>query len=562
MSALHPPAARMYVPPDARPIATARRPRTLGPLLAIIGLGLACAAGVWLRVGHGSHPPVQGERTTPPRPAPLVLDPETSDLPQPIESPVFTVDPLPEPPRILRRPAPAVPARVLPRPTPAVPPQVLSTPPAPLDFSARTALTEDELQRQLRAVPEVRLEGVAEVRAELTRYGEAATPKSLARPRRGQSSTFTPQTQAFPYRDRTEALAEKLLAQAEREGLPLRQGTENRLTLDAARYMDLLSTELRGVVGGSLPGTRLGAGRPRVLREMLDCARKHLSTVRTPRDMVPTVVQMLQVEDMEDRQSLVAELAMIRRPSAGEALARRAVFDLSPEVRRAAVEALQRRPREEYETILLDGLRYPWPPAADHAAEALTELGDVQAVPELVRQLALPDPAAPSFNERTRRYEVREVVCVNHLQNCCLCHAPSYRTEDPVRGLVAQPGRPLPPVSSVRYYKATSGAFVRADITYLKQDFSVLQPVARSRPWPEWQRFDYMVRTRVLAPDAVPRSPQTDVVYPQREAVTFALRRLTGKDGGTSATRWRELLWPTASPARPPLQGLGATDQK
>src|SRR5262249_29981030 len=147
---------------------------------------------------------------------------------------------------------------------------------------------------------------------------------------------------------------------------------------------------------------------------------------------------------------------------------------------------------------LLDGLRYPWAPAADHAAEALVALNDREAIPPLAELLGGPDPAGPAplaFHDidrahlayhnidpaqlaaapgspepwrspavalderqgggrRTRLmadpgglpqsikasdgevYAVREVVRVNHLRNCLLCHPPSLADGDMVRGAV------------------------------------------------------------------------------------------------------------------------------
>jgi hypothetical protein len=88
---------------------------------------------------------------------------------------------------------------------------------------------------------------------------------------------------------------------------------------------------------------------------------------------------------------------------------------------------------------------------------------------------------------------------------------------------------------------------VRADITYLRQDFSVTERVAKPDKWPEWQRFDYLVRTRELTADEVaahrkkPRKSRF-ASYPQRYAVRFALRELTGLDAGEESADWREIL--------------------
>jgi hypothetical protein len=70
---------------------------------------------------------------------------------------------------------------------------------------------------------------------------------------------------------------------------------------------------------------------------------------------------------------------------------------------------------------------------------------------------------------------------------------------------------------------------VRADVTYLKQDFSARQPVANHGAWPEVQRFDFLVRVRRATENEVYMArlrERTEEGYPQRDAVLFALREL------------------------------------
>jgi hypothetical protein len=145
-------------------------------------------------------------------------------------------------------------------------------------------------------------------------------------------------------------------------------------------------------------------------------------------------------------------------------------------------------------------------------------------------------------------------VKINHLKNCLLCHDSSRSpSTDLVRGEIPDPGRPLPP--AVAYYASSRpGDYVRAEVTYLRQDFSVAQPVEDADPWPTQQRFDYLVVAHpVPAPlpirmhrtqkkgSAVRRSVSA---YPQRESVLFALRELTGKDLGTTSEAWRDAPQP------------------
>ena len=123
---------------------------------------------------------------------------------------------------------------------------------------------------------------------------------------------------------------------------------------------------------------------------------------------------------------------------------------------------------------------------------------------------------------------------MNHLCNCVVCHAPSYSQDDLVRGRVPIPGENPPPL----YYAERTGTFVRADITFIKQDFSVPQPVADSGKWPGNQRFDYLIRTRQLTASEEKlyqeqvREDKLPDSLEMREPLLFAMRELAGKDLG------------------------------
>src|SRR5262249_26977044 len=90
-----------------------------------------------------------------------------------------------------------------------------------------------------------------------------------------------------------------------------------------------------------------------------------------------------------------------------------------------------------------------------------------------------------------------------------------------------------------QYYDA-GGTFVRADVTYLQQDFSVFQPVTKPNNWPDNQRHDYLVRTRpALTADL--KAPAGDAGKSEyRQAVLFALRELTGTDAGPAVQDWKQ----------------------
>ena len=63
---------------------------------------------------------------------------------------------------------------------------------------------------------------------------------------------------------------------------------------------------------------------------------------------------------------------------------------------------------------------------------------------------------------------------------------------------VPTPDQPLPSPSE-GYDNSIPEVLVRLEVTYLRQDFSLLQPVADANAWPEMQRFDSLVRTRTLS---------------------------------------------------------------
>ena len=173
---------------------------------------------------------------------------------------------------------------------------------------------------------------------------------------------------------------------------------------------------------------------------------------------------------------------------------------------------------------------------AVHAAETLAFVKDKGAVPDLLSLLGQPDtiPLVTIHRGEKEVTAVRELVRINHLRNCLMCHPGSFSRTDLVRGRVPTPGEPLPaPLSSPQYYDGSGTILVRADTTYLKQDFSVMLPVPNCDQWPDQQRFDYFLRTRpatmqekqFLAEWKLDQTPTE-----AREALLFALREITGKD--------------------------------
>jgi hypothetical protein len=142
-------------------------------------------------------------------------------------------------------------------------------------------------------------------------------------------------------------------------------------------------------------------------------------------------------------------------------------------------------------------------------------------------------------------------VRINHHRNCVLCHAPGTTDNMPrdiVTGAVPPPGDPFESFS--RGYGFSPDILVRVDVTYLRQDFSQMQRVAKAAPWPEQQRFDFLVRTRTLTADEADVYKQEiakrgeDYVSPYHRAAESALRTLTGRNEGRNAAAWRRALQP------------------
>lgn len=405
----------------------------------------------------------------------------------------------------------------------AAPPQANLT---DTEFEKRLQMSAEDLRKQLQKVPELRLfsDLVVQNFREKEKNDES-TVKGVPR----DQIDFTYNAQMHNY-----------MRQAGlKEGLPLLSGPSCLLDPDTAMVVQTLSKDLRSMGFVSVPGTTpRRSGSPKDKRGALEqwC---DVNAIEKFRGALATLVQMLQVEDTDTRLILVRELAKADTPESTAVLAMRAMVDLSSEVRQAAVAALEKRPAAQYVLVLLQGLRYPWQPVADHAALALRKLKPQGIENKLIELLDHPDPALPAIDQRTKKPMVRELVRLNHMRNCLLCHAPSANAKDGlVRGLTPTPGQPLPRL----YYAGQKGNYVRADTTFLRQDFSVNMPAIDVAPWPKEQRYDFVTRLRPAKPEEMTNITSKPVNYPQRDAVLYALRGLTGKDGGDSPAKWREML--------------------
>src|SRR5262249_40314320 len=142
---------------------------------------------------------------------------------------------------------------------------------------------------------------------------------------------------------------------------------------------------------------------------------------------VSALTQMLAVESAELRLGLVKYLAGVTHVEATKALARMAIYSVESDVRDAAITALKVRREKDYTEILVKGLRYPWPAVAKNAADAITKPERTDLVPELITVLESTDPRLPTTAEKNGKKVsvVRELVKLNHHNNCLMCHAPA-----------------------------------------------------------------------------------------------------------------------------------------
>jgi hypothetical protein len=331
------------------------------------------------------------------------------------------------------------------------------------------------------------------------------------------------------------------IKQPEQFSLPWRAGPDCTLGKEDAERLHVLSRFLRDCLGKSAPPADVRPD-PKKLKALIAADRDKAEELTKPQ-AIPTLMQLLQAENTPIRLLLVEMLADIKGKEASHALAQRALFDLSPEVREKAVQFLATRPAQEYQSFLVEALRYPWPAAADHAAEALVALNLTALVPDLVQLLKEPPPGRP-VKKNDKEYDVKELVRINHLCNCVLCHAPSFAKDDLIRGRVPIPGEDPPPL----YYNASSGFFVRANTTYLRQDFSVVKVFLEKKDKPAEK-------------------------YAQRDAVLFALREITKANPGDTYDAWftalpkllaaqkevKPIPLPEATPTPLPLFAVGGT---
>lgn len=291
------------------------------------------------------------------------------------------------------------------------------------------------------------------------------------------------------------------------------------------------------------------------LCEQEDATRSHTDKVKmelTTVARIAALMQMLAPESPELRLGLVKYLTAVPHVEATKALARLAIFSPEDDVRNAATDSLKVRREKDYTDILLKGLRYPWPAVAKRSAEAIARMGRSDLIPELVAVLATDDPRMPITKtvDGKQVSVVREMAKVNHHRNCMMCHAPGNPQNVSSNAITAEvpiQGQPLPSPAE-GYRQSSPDLMIRIDVTYLRPDFSAMLSVGDAHPWPDMQRFDFLVRERKLTADEAKEykakltPKEAGVLSPYHRSALAALRELTGKDTAPTAEAWRKLL--------------------
>jgi hypothetical protein len=345
-------------------------------------------------------------------------------------------------------------------------------------------------------------------------------------------------------RKRTDGFLRELIARRpDLAGLPLRMGAECRMSEEQAEAFGTAVAEVRS-------------------------ERKAVHVAST----APSVAAAMQIfGPREEHHEMVGPISRVSDAAATVALVRLVLFSPDAKARESATAALKVRREQDYTEPLVAGLRYPLPIVARRAAEAVVRLQRQDLLPKMIEVLESGDPRLPEGSK------ARELVRINHHRNCLLCHPPhetkmTIRVADPrslerIEKTLKSADRmkraesdqalhvpvPLPSVpfesGADRYGRSSDDEHIqiRADATYLRQDFSAMLPVEDAAPWPMSQRFDFVVRTWTVteaeAKDLADklRPHGEGEISPYHRAALFALRELTGLEA-TSPSEWRRLL--------------------
>jgi HEAT repeat protein len=498
-------------------------------LVVAIAGAVSVTAGFALDAWGPQHDQLSERRAAPilsaaiPAPSPKSDPAPAAEIPTDLAA-VAIEERKPEPPAPTQVPNSETQSDSSPRPEP--PPAAGTAPERP-----RTVLSESDLRRQLNLAPEIGLK--PSMRDSLAEKYKTSYQSNAAT---GRKPFFGPNTLVA-------------VMPSARE-LPLRGFPLCQLSPDGGVALGVFSRALHAYLNTLAPKDATGKrSDPTHVRTALRQERRGKPPAWLRPEALPAMVQILQAEDVPLRLILVDMMADIPGKAAAIRLAQRAIYDLSPEVRTAAIDALRQRQLGEARRTLVNAMRYPWPAAADHAADALAALGDRDAAPLLVALLDKPDPAAPYATKNGT--SVHELVRVNHIQNCLLCHVPAVG-RDPVTDVdpftrrptqTYEPGYHGPTIPGGSNGVWASKVLIRADVQFLRQDFSITFPPSANYSAESGLRFDFLIRSRPATPTEVSewKYRRDTSTYPQREAALYALRSVTGQDAGPTTESWLKL---------------------
>jgi hypothetical protein len=405
------------------------------------------------------------------------------------------------------------------RQVPPIPPNVAveSEAPKPMPLATESFSHSQDIRVWLSKVPEVSLE-------ETPKYGKTLkdADKNISKLAKDIAEQNKKAADGFIHELRAK--------RADLAGLPFRLSPGCQLDKSNAKYLQVSSRTFRAILDRSR----------RDSYNAIDTSFRFWNTLQSQsqsltRQELPALVQILQPEEIDFHHGLIRTLGATDGEYSSSQLARLALFDPDLEIRQSAIEVLRNRPKAQYAQVLLDGLRYPWALVVQHAADAIVVLKCDNLVPQMIGLSSSPDPAAPYTKDVNGQKStvVREVVKINHHRNCLLCHAPSQSPEELVRAPVPNPHRELPPPSMAYQLRPgnAENTLVRADVTYLRQDFSANLAVDGAEPWPKMQRFDFLVRER----PATSNDQTTIGPTEYHQTILGALRALTGQDDDSSA---------------------------
>jgi hypothetical protein len=325
-------------------------------------------------------------------------------------------------------------------------------------------------------------------------------------------------------------------------GLPLLMGGACRLSQTEGKGLAKAAFDVRGALS-----TRRLAKSQEPLN--IGLVKEKLKKVAMDDATVRACVQIFPEGDQTLREFLVEMLTGHEGEFASHALARLAVADPCAKVRDQAGKALANRPHKEFQSVLVQFLKYPWQSGSARAAHLLVELKIKDAVPDIRQLLEEPDINLPRtvVIDRHPQQAVPQLARINHLKGCMICHSPvnpvtvnglprsgTFGRDFPVGSVPSPDGIVPPPFSPAYYYQQrSSDLMVRADITFLRQDFSVVQQVPKYGAWPTEQRFDFVARWLPVEEhqaDQLCRTYQQNGISPQRQAALYVLEQLSGKE--------------------------------